>query len=61
MRLERDRFHMEAAGSLTPELEGAPSSGLHPYRTKEKEGRFHDEARKKAEKGAVPARNEEER
>ena len=47
-------FHMETAGSLTPELEGAPVSGIHPRRTKEKEGQIHDEARKK-EKGALLA------
>ncbi len=34
----KDRlFHMEAAGSLTPALEGAPVSGRHPARmTKQK-------------------------
>lgn len=30
------RFRMEAAGDLTPELNGAPCSGDHPHRTKEK-------------------------
>ena len=30
------RFRMEAAGDLTPELNGAPCSGAHPHRTKEK-------------------------
>ena len=29
-------FHMQAAGSLTPELEGAPCSGAHQERTKAK-------------------------
>lgn len=33
----KDRlFHMEAAGSLTPALEGAPASGRHPVRMKKK-------------------------
>ncbi len=54
-RPERNQqFHMEAAGSLTPDLEGAPASGFHPDRTKEKEG-HHDAARKKAKKGSAPA------
>ena len=44
-------FHMEAAGSLTPALEGAPRSKIHPRTTKEK-GRNTDEARK-AKKPAV--------
>lgn len=48
-------FHMEAAGSLTPELEGAPVSGTHPRRTKEKEGHLHDEARKEEKKSALLA------
>ena len=26
---KKPNFHMEAAGSLTPELEGAPASGAH--------------------------------
>ena len=34
------QFHMEAAGSLTPELDGAPRSGLHQHRTKRK-GAWH--------------------
>ena len=29
-------FRMEAAGDLTPGLNGAPCSGAHPHRTKEK-------------------------
>ena len=48
------QFHMEASGSLTPDLEGAPSSGFHPDRTNrttEKEGQY-DAARKKAKKGS---------
>ena len=41
-----DKFRMEAAGSLTPELEGAPRSGAHPRITKEKgHGKGYDEAR----------------
>ncbi len=44
-------FRMEAAGSLTPALEGAPRSKIHPRTTKEK-GRNTDEARK-AKKPAV--------
>lgn len=33
----KDRlFHMEAAGSLTPALEGAPTSGRHTARLKKK-------------------------
>lgn len=42
------QFHMEAAGSLTPELDGAPRSGLHQHRTKEKGHGTADEARQKA-------------
>ena len=42
------QFHMEAAGSLTPELDGAPRSGLHQHRTQEKGRRTADEARQKA-------------
>ena len=41
-------FHMEAAGSLTPELEGAPRSGVHRHRTKEKGRGTADEARQEA-------------
>lgn len=41
-------FRMEAAGSLTPELEGAPRSGVHRHRTKEKGRGTGDEARQKA-------------
>ena len=40
-------FHMEAAGSLTPDLNGAPRSGTHRQRTKAKE------ARKTAEKAPL--------
>lgn len=39
---DRERFcapaSMEAAGSLTPALEGAPSSGAHPCRTQRPSG-----------------------
>lgn len=43
-----DKFRMEAAGSLTPELEGAPRSAAHPRITKEKgHGEGYDEARQK--------------
>ena len=42
------QFHMEAAGSLTPELDGAPRSGLHQHRTKEKGRGTADEACQKA-------------
>lgn len=50
MRQEGAVFHMEAAGSLTPELEGAPRSAPHRRRTKEK-GRVHaHEARKEKAK-----------
>ena len=38
-------FRMEAAGDLTPELNGAPRSGAHPHRTKEKGRGTEDEAR----------------
>ena len=40
-------FHMEAAGSLTPALDGAPRSGPHRHRTKEKGRGTSDEARQK--------------
>ncbi len=39
-------FRMEAAGSLTPELNGAPRSGAHTRRTKEKGREKPNEARK---------------
>lgn len=39
------QFHMETAGSLTPELEGAPHSGVHRNRTKEKGREETHEAR----------------
>lgn len=43
-------FRMEAAGSLTPELNGAPSSGAHPHRTKEKgRGAEHEAREEKAQ------------
>ena len=32
MTKEKSPFHMEAAGSLTPELEGSPTSSRHPGR-----------------------------
>lgn len=40
MEDKRSQFHMEAAGSLTPELEGAPASGHHglPQRTRREAG-----------------------
>ena len=44
----RGAFRMESAGSLTPALEGASRSKLHPRTTNEK-GRRSDEARQKAE------------
>lgn len=44
---ERSKFRMEAAGDLTPELNGAPCSGAHPHRTKEKGRGTGDEARQK--------------
>ena len=43
----RGAFRMEAAGSLTPNLEGAARSAPHPRTTKEK-GRRNHEARKEA-------------
>lgn len=43
MERKNDAFRIEAAGSLTPALEGAPRSGAHPRRTEEK-GRSHHEA-----------------
>ena len=46
-------FHMEAAGSLTPELEGAPRSGVHRQRTKAKGRGTTHEARQTAEKAPV--------
>ena len=42
------QFHMEAAGSRTPELDGAPRSGRHQHRTKEQGRGTADEARQKA-------------
>ena len=42
------QFHMDAAGSLTPALDGAPRSGAHPHRTKEKGRGTADEARQEA-------------
>lgn len=43
-------FRMEAAGSLTPELNGAPRSGAHPHRTKEKgRGKEHEARKEKAQ------------
>ena len=36
MERKQDRFRMEAAGSLTPALEGAPHSAEHLRNTKEK-------------------------
>ena len=41
MEDKRSQIHMEAAGSLTPELEGAPASGHHglPQRTRREAGR----------------------
>ena len=41
-------FRMEAAGSLTPELEGGPRSGPHAQRTKEKGRERTHEARQTA-------------
>lgn len=41
-------FRMEAAGSLTPELEGAPRSGPHRQRTKAKGRESAHEARQAA-------------
>ena len=46
-------FHMEAAGSLTPELNGAPCSGMHRQRTKAKGREAAHEARQTAEKAPV--------
>ncbi len=51
-------FHMEAAGSLTPELEGAPRSGVHRRRTKAKGRETAHEARQTAEKAPVPGPEE---
>lgn len=53
-------FRMEAAGSLTPELNGAPRSGAHPHRTKEKGRGTTHEARKK-EAPALPVDEEQAR
>ena len=41
-------FRMEAAGSLTPALDGAPRSSPHRHRTKEKRRGTADEARQEA-------------
>ena len=41
------QFRMETAGSLTPELEGAPHSGVHRNRTKEKGREITHETRQK--------------
>ena len=46
-------FRMEAAGSLTPELEGGPRSGPHRRRTKAKGRESAHEARKTAEKAPL--------
>ncbi|HJC00591.1 MAG TPA: hypothetical protein H9764_09065 [Candidatus Flavonifractor merdavium] len=46
-------FHMDAAGSLTPDLNGAPRSGTHRQRTKAKGRESAHEARKTAEKAPV--------
>ena len=43
-------FHMEAAGNLTPELNGAPCSSAHRERTKAKGRESTHEARQTAEK-----------
>ena len=44
MERKQDRFRMEAAGSLTPALEGAPHSAEHLRNTKEKGRGSADEA-----------------
>ena len=36
MEHKKSQFHMEAAGSLTPELEGAPASGPHCFSARTK-------------------------
>ena len=59
MKMEQPSpFRMEAAGSLTPELEGAPRSGAHRARTKAK-GREGTHEAGQGAKGA-PVLGEEE-
>lgn len=64
-RMEKtSMFRMEAAGDLTPELDGAPCSGAHPHRTKEKGRGTKNEARQEEaqafslEKGMAKRRHE---
>ena len=51
-------FRMEAAGSLTPELEGAPRSGVHRERTKAKGREGTHEAGEGAQGPAVLGKKE---
>lgn len=53
MNKENRLFHMEAAGSMTPALEGAPCSARHGG---ERAGKRPSPAQQKA--GAAPRRNE---
>ena len=48
-------FRMEAAGSLTPELEGGPRSGPHHQRSNTKGRERTHEARQAAKAPAAPA------
>lgn len=58
------KFRMDAAGDLTPQLNGAPSSGAHPHRTKEKgRGTWYEARQEKTQVPPVeegPARREHE-
>ncbi len=57
---QQSEFRMEAAGSLTPELNGGPRSGAHRHRTKEKGRDTQHEARQK-KTAVLPLEEEEER
>ena len=52
-KIPNSLFHMEAAGSLAPDLEGAPVSARHQNRTSAKE-HTHCE-KKQADKTARPS------
>ena len=58
MERKQDRFRMEAAGSLTPALEGAPHSAEHLRNTKEKGRGSADEARQTTAQVPVLAEKE---
>ncbi len=58
--MERRDYNWEASGSLTPDLEGSPHSGVHKKRAERRAEKLPDQGEKRPERGiSVPDLNSE--